>query len=91
MDPYRRECWLTAICFILVTVFGGILSVFFVVGKDLFFGPAPAYAAKRFVLGFPSHYFWLLVGSWLFVTAVGAFYAWYMDRLEKEIERGKTG
>lgn len=91
MNAYRRECWLTAICFVLVTLFGGILSVVFVLGKDLFFGPAPVFAAKSHVLGLPTHYFWLLVGSWLVVTTVGVVYAWYMDRLEKVIERGKPG
>ncbi|MDQ7794739.1 MAG: hypothetical protein RDU89_10090 [bacterium] len=91
MSAYRRECWLTAICFILVTVFGGILSVVFVLGKDLFFGPEPVYAAKSHVVGLPTHYVFLLVGSWLIVTAVGVFYAWYMDRLERAVERGEAG
>ncbi|HSW11030.1 MAG TPA: hypothetical protein VLK32_09025 [Bacillota bacterium] len=90
MRTYRKEAWLTLICFLLIMLFGGILSVFFVLGRDLFFGPGPAFAARSHVLGFPTHYFLLLILGWFGVTAVGAVYALYMDRLEKEIERGGT-
>jgi len=43
MDGYKKEMWITVIVFTLVVLTGGILSVFFVLGKDAFFGPAPTF------------------------------------------------
>lgn len=86
---YKREIKVTVICFILLALTGGMLSSFFIIGKDLFFaGEAPAFFARRYILGFPDHYFWLVVLSWFGATAIGIVWTLYMDKMEKEIEGG---
>jgi len=84
MDGYRKEMWVTAVVFTLVLLTGGMLSVFFVLGKDAFFGPEPAFNPHIHVLGFPLHYFLLLVLSWIGVTLLGAAWSFVMDRIDKK-------
>ncbi len=108
MRDYKIEVWVTAICFILVAVFGGFISVYFVIANERYFdqtapppyeelalklGPEVAqkltdsgtfFVGKedKMVMGFPSHYFWLLVFSWLGSTLIGAVWSFVMDRVE---------
>ncbi len=84
MDGYKKELWITVVVFTLVVLTGGILSVFFVLGKDAFFGPAPAFTPHTHVLGFPLHYFLLLVLSWIGVTVLGGLWSFVMDRIDKK-------
>lgn len=93
MKDYKLEVWLTVVCFILIVIFGGGISSFFVLGVDIFFEAqeAPAdfelgdtlYVVKDYVLGFPLHYFLMVVLSWLGVTVVGIIWSLAMDRLEE--------
>lgn len=108
MRDYKIEVWVTAICFILVALTGGCLSVYFVIANETFFdatapppieelteklGPDIArslhesgtfFVGKpgKTILGFPSHYFWLLFFSWIGATIIGAVWSIVMDRLE---------
>jgi hypothetical protein len=80
---YKTEVRVTAICFILLTLTGGMLSSFYVLAKDALF--TETFAPKYFVAGFPLHYFWLIVLSWLGATAIGIVWTLYMDKMEKDI------
>ena len=80
---YKMEMRVTLICFILLVLTGGMISSFYVVAKDAFF--TETFAAKNYVAGFPSHYFWLIVLSWLGATAIGVVWALYMDKMERDI------
>lgn len=87
---YKMETRVTVICFILLVLTGGMLSSFFVLGKDLFFtGEAPAFVARSYILGFPAHYFWLIVLGWLGATLIGVVWTLYMDKMEEKIEEGE--
>ncbi|KYK27661.1 MAG: hypothetical protein HXS48_06205 [Theionarchaea archaeon] len=89
MKTYTKEWMVSAFCFAFVAITGGFLSMFFVLGKDAFFhGEETGYLYKSTVMGLPTHYFLLLVFSWIGATLIGAIYAWYMDRLDKSIEKG---
>lgn len=93
---YKIEIWVTAICFIAVAVIGGFFSAFIVIGHGLFFDkvPAPEHLVEQYgesifvfkegltVMGFPLHYFLLIVFSWIGVTIIGATWCLVMDRLE---------
>ncbi len=90
---YKTEVWVTAICFILVSVIGGFFSSFVVILNESFFDreAVPEHLAhaistffvpKMTVLGFPLHYFLLIVFSWIGVTVIGAIWCIVMDRLE---------
>lgn len=84
---YRMEIWVTIICFVLLALTGGMISSFYVVAKDaLFFDKTTGYAAKAHLAGFPVHYFWLIVFSWLGATVIGIVWAMYMDKMERDIE-----
>jgi|GEM_PF-347326 len=84
MKDYKTEMWITVIVFTLVVLTGGILSVFFVLGKDVFFGPSPNFKPHTHVLGFPLHYFLLLILSWIGVTVLGGIWSFVMDRIDKK-------
>ena len=89
MKAYKKEWIISALCFTLVAITGGFLSMFFVLGKDAFFhGEETGYLYKSTIMGLPSHYFLLLIFSWIGATVIAAFYSWYMDRLDRDIERG---
>ncbi len=93
---YKTEVWVTAICFILVSIVGGFFSSFVVILNESFFDKVPTpeqlvqfYGESMFVakaglavLGFPLHYFLLIVFSWIGVTVIGAIWCIVMDRLE---------
>lgn len=93
---YKTEVWVTAICFILVAIVGGFFSSFVVILNERFFDQIPTpdqlvqfYGESMFVakqgmavLGFPLHYFLLIVFSWIGVTVIGAIWCIVMDRLE---------
>jgi len=92
---YKTEVRVTLICFILVAITGGFLSTFFVILKDLFFLEVPVpeqlahalssfFVVKSTVMGFPLHYFLLIVFSWIGVTIIGAYWCFVMDRLEEK-------
>ena len=84
---YKLEVWLTAVCFTIVFIFGAALSAVYVIGIDLFFVEVDGlYQSVNYVLGFPLHYFLLVVLSWLGVTVVGIIWVLVMDKLEKERE-----
>ncbi len=83
---YKMEMRVTLICFILLVLTGGMISSFYVVLKDVFFaGEAPVFTSKYYVAGFPTHYFWLIVLSWLGATVIGIIWALYMDKMERDI------
>jgi len=93
---YRIEVWVTAICFIIVALTGGFFSSFVVILNERFFDSVPTpeqliphYGESMFVvkenltvMGFPLHYFLLIVFSWIGVTIIGAIWCLVMDRLE---------
>ncbi len=99
MKDYKLEVRVTLICFILVALTGGFFSSFVVIANQLFFDvvPASARAIELFgemeymfaikdnltVLGFPLHYFLLIMFSWIGVTVIGAIWCVIMDRLEE--------
>lgn len=80
---YKMEMRVTLICFILLVLTGGMISSFYVVAKDALF--TPEFAVKSYVMGFPLHYFWLIVLSWLGATVIGIVWALYMDKMERDI------
>ncbi len=85
MKGYKWEVWFTAICFFLVFIFGGALSSIYVLGIDVFFVEVnELYEAVSYVMGFPMHYFYLIVLSWLGATLIGVIWALAMDKLERE-------
>jgi len=92
MKDYKTEVWVTAVCFALVALLGGFLSLFFVLGQDFFFVETDAdfretghhilYLAREYVMGFPIHYFLLIMFSWIGVAIIGLIWTLVMDRLE---------
>ncbi len=83
---YRMEIWVTVICFVLLVLTGGMISSFFIIAKDAFFaGESPAFYVTSYTFGFPTHYFWLVIFSWLGATLIGAVWALFMDKMEKDI------
>lgn len=97
MKDYKLEVWVTAICFIIVALTGGFFSSFVVILNERFFDKIPTpevlvqhYGESMFVvkesltvLGFPLHYFLLIMFSWIGVTIIGAIWCLVMDRLEE--------
>lgn len=97
MKDYKLEVWATSICFIIVAVIGGFFSSFVVILNEVFFTQVPtpeglvdAYGETMFlikenltVMGFPLHYFLLVVLSWIGVTIIGAIWCLIMDRIEE--------
>jgi hypothetical protein len=95
---YKVEVWVTAICFIIVAITGGFFSSFVVILNERFFDRVPTpeqmvpfYGESMFVvkegltvLGFPLHYFLLIMLSWIGVTVIGAIWCIVMDRLEEK-------
>jgi uncharacterized membrane protein len=93
---YKIEVWVTAICFIIVALTGGFFSSFVVILNERFFDSVPTpeqliphYGESMFVvkegltvLGFPLHYFLLIMLSWIGATIIGAIWCIVMDRLE---------
>jgi hypothetical protein len=97
MKDYKLEVRVTLICFIIVAIIGGFFSSFVVILNERFFDQVPtpealvaSYGETMFVfkenlsvLGFPLHYFLLIMLSWIGVTAIGAIWCVIMDRLEE--------
>ena len=97
MKDYKLEVWVTTICFIIVAITGGFFSSFVVILNSVFFDqiePVPEQFAAFYpnffvikenltVMGFPLHYFLLIMFSWIGVTIVGAIWCLVMDRLEE--------
>lgn len=97
MKDYKLEVWVTTICFIIVAITGGFFSSFVVILNERFFDQVPTpealvafYGESMFVvkehlsvLGFPLHYFLLIMFSWIGVTIIGAIWCVIMDRLEE--------
>ena len=97
MKDYKLEVWVTAICFIIVALTGGFFSSFVVILNERFFDqiPTPEVLVQHYgesmyvvkegltVLGFPLHYFLLIMFSWIGVTIIGAIWCLVMDRLEE--------
>lgn len=95
---YKIEVWVTAVCFLIVAVIGGFFSSVVVILNERFFDQVPtpealvaAYGETMFVvkehlsvLGFPLHYFLLIVLSWIGVTVIGVIWCLVMDRLEEQ-------
>lgn len=103
---YKLEVWATIICFVLIAVTGGFLSVYFVIANESYFevtAPPPGLDEKlgeetaqriedkgnffiaeteKYILGFPRHYFLLVMFSWLGATLIGVVWSVLMDRLE---------
>ncbi len=98
MKAYKTEVWVTTICLILVSITGGFLSSVFVIIHETFFDKVatPAHLIQHFgesmfvvkqgmtVLGFPLHYFLLIMFSWIGVTLIGAIWCLVMDKLEEQ-------
>lgn len=97
MKDYKLEVWVTTICFIIVAITGGFFSSFVVILNEVFYNQVPTPEAlvafygesmfvvkeNLFVMGFPLHYFLLIMFSWIGVTIVGAIWCLVMDRLEE--------
>lgn len=97
MKDYKLEVRVTLICFIIVAIIGGFFSSFVVILNERFFDQVPTpeelvafYGETMFVvkenlsvLGFPLHYFLLIMLSWIGVTIIGAVWCIIMDRLEE--------
>lgn len=97
MKDYKLEVWVTTICFIIVAITGGFFSSFVVILNEVFYNQVPtpeAFVAfygesmfvvkeNLFVMGFPLHYFLLIMFSWIGVTIIGAIWCVIMDRLEE--------
>lgn len=97
MKDYKLEVRVTLICFIIVAVIGGFFSSVVVILNERFFDKVPTpealiqhYGESMFVakehlavLGFPLHYFLLIMFSWIGVTIIGAIWCLVMDRLEE--------
>lgn len=93
---YRIEVWVTAICFAIVAITGGFFSSIVVILNERFFSQIPTpeqlipfygdmmYVANPGPMGFPSHYFWLIVLSWIGATVIGAIWCIVMDKLEEQ-------
>lgn len=98
MRTYKIEVWVTAICFTLAAVFGGFFSSLVIIFRLRFFDQVPTpealipfYGDTMFlvkeglkVMGFPLHYFLLIMFSWIGVTIIGAIWCIVMDRLEEQ-------
>lgn len=94
LKAYKLEVWVTAVCFIILAVVGGFLSSIFVIIHETFFTPvaAPPALAPFYpsffemkdvtIMGFPAHYFLLIVFSWIGATVIGAVWCLVMDRIE---------
>ena len=96
LKDYKLEVRVTAICFTIVAIIGGFFSSFVIILNSVFFNQVPTpealvafYGESMFVikenltvLGFPLHYFLLIVFSWIGVTIIGAIWCLVMDRLE---------
>lgn len=82
MKDYKREVWITAIVFTVLSLTGGFISVFFVLGMDLFFGPEPLYLPLHTVFGMPLHYVVLIMASWLGATLLGAIWTLVLDGID---------
>ena len=83
------EIRVTVICFTILVLTGGILSIFFVLGKDLFFiGVSPYFTPRSYIMGFPTHYFLLIILGWFGPILIGSVWTLYMDKMEREIEAG---
>ena len=94
---YKIEIWATTICFIVVALIGGFFSSIVVIMNEVFFDRVPTpealvafYGESMFVfkesltvMGFPLHYFLLIMFSWIGVTIVGAIWCLIIDRLEE--------
>ncbi len=97
MKDYKLEIWATLICFIIVAFIGGFFSSFVVILNEVFFHQVPTpeglvdfYGETMFlikenltVMGFPLHYFLLVMLSWIGVTVVGAIWCIIMDGIEE--------
>lgn len=97
MKGYKTEIWVTVVCLILVCIAGGFLSAFFVIPSDTLFTRQPmisewvpvlgetnyVFREELTVLGFPLHYFLLIILSWIGATLIGAIWCLVMDRLEE--------
>lgn len=97
LKDYKLEVRVTLICFIIVAIIGGFFSSFVVILNQRFFDVVPTpealvqfYGETMFVfkqnlavMGFPLHYFLLIMFSWIGVTVVGAIWCIIMDRLEE--------
>ncbi len=95
---YKLEVWVTAVCFIIVAITGGFFSSIVVILNERFFDrvPTPAQLVQHYgesmfvvkegmtVLGFPLHYFLLIMFSWIGATLVGAIWCIVMDRLDEK-------
>ncbi|MEW5785928.1 MAG: hypothetical protein AB1767_12790 [Bacillota bacterium] len=96
MKAYKLEIRVTTICLILVCLTGGFLSSFFVILNESFFSKVatPAhlvqyygesmFVVQKYVMGFPLHYFLLIVFSWIGVSLIGAIWCLVMDKLEDQ-------
>ncbi len=96
MKDYKLEVWITAICFMVVAVTGGFFSSIVVLLNERFFDAVPTpealipyygegmYVFKQqlSIMGFPLHYFLLIMLSWIGVTIIGAIWCVVMDRIE---------
>lgn len=103
MKGYKTEIWVTVVCLILVCIAGGFLSLFFAIQPhtNLLFTQQPMmsewvqqlgdtnylFREDLTVLGFPLHYFLLIMLSWIGATLIGAIWCLVMDKLEERQRR----
>ncbi len=91
----RMEIWVTVLCLIVAATTGAFLSVFFIIFNNAFFDQVPPpehlahvfetmFVPKQTVLGYPLHFFLLIVLSWIGITIVAAIWSLVMDNVERK-------
>lgn len=81
MSPYKKECWFTLICFLIVILLTNIYPLYFI-----FPG-----ITKLHIMGFPAHYFLSLFCGWILLIPFYWFYMVVSENIDREIEDSDQG
>ena len=73
---YKKECWVTLIAFVLMTLLTHIFPMYF-----LFPG-----LTEFTILGFPAHFFLTMVIGWLVLIPVYWIYIGISEKIDAEIQ-----
>jgi len=73
---YKKECWVTLIAFVLMTLLTHIYPMYF-----LFPG-----LTEFTIIGFPAHYFLTMVIGWLVLMPVYWIYINISEKIDDEIQ-----
>ncbi len=76
-SPYKKECWLTLVAFVLAAFLTHIYPIYFLFP-----------AITRFeVLGYPAHYFLTMFLGWLVLMPLYYLYMVLSEKIDREIEQ----